>query len=90
MLDTDKARINKEKAEKKQVEIEAMRKQIDERTSKVEKELSTVVPRMEAAKKAISSISSKSLAQLKALKAPHPKLKTALKLSAIIYYKVAH
>ena len=89
MLDTDKARINKEKAEKKQVEIEAMRKQIDERTSKVEKELSTVVPRMEAAKKAISSISSKSLAPLKALKAPNQKLKTALKLSAIIYYKVA-
>ena len=56
MVDTDKARISKEKAEKKQVEIEAMRKQIDERTSKVEYELSTVIPKMEAAKNAIGNI----------------------------------
>ena len=89
MADTDKARISKEKAEKKQVEIEAMRKQIDERTSKVEYELSTVVPKMEAAKNAIANMDKKSVAQLKALKIENPKTSRALKLSAIIYYKVA-
>ena len=89
MIDTDKARINKEKAEKKQIEIEAMRKQIDERTQKVEYELSTVVPKMEAAKNAIGNMSSKSVAALRALNKATDNTRTALKLSAIIFYKKA-
>ena len=89
MVDTDKARINKEKAEKKQVEIEAMRKEIDAKTAEVEYNLSTVVPKMEAAKNAVANMSQKQVAALKALKVENPKFKIALKLSAIIYYKVS-
>ena len=89
MEDQEKARINKEKAEKKQVEIEAMKKQIDERAEKVNYELSTVLPKMEAAKNAIGNMSPKSVAALKALKKETENTRTALKLSAIIYLKVA-
>ena len=89
MADTDKARINKEKAEKKQVEIETMRKEIDTRSSEVEKNLSTVVPKMEKAKKAIGNISQKSIAALKALRVENPTLSLPLKLSAIIYNKIS-
>ena len=35
MKDTEKARLNKEKGEKKQVETETMKKQIDERVSRI-------------------------------------------------------
>ena len=89
MEDQNKATISKEKAEKKQVEIEAMKKQIDERASKVEYELSTVLPKMEAAKNAIGNMSPKSVAALKALRKETENTRTALKLSAIIYLKVA-
>ena len=89
MEDTEKARKNKEKAEKKQEEIEAMKKKIDERAQKVNYELSTVVPKMEAAKQAIGNMSPKSVAALKALKKETENTKTALKLTAIIYLKLA-
>ena len=89
MEDTEKARLNKEKAEKKQVEIEEMKKKIDERAEKVNYELSTVVPKMEAAKQAIGNMSPKSVAALKALKKETENTKTALKLTAIIYLKLA-
>ena len=89
MEDQNKATISKEKAEKKKVEIEAMKKQIDERASKVEYELSTVLPKMEAAKNAIGNMSPKSVAALKALRKETENTRTALKLSAIIYLKVA-
>ena len=89
MEDQEKARVNKEKAEKKQEEIEKMKVQIDERAKKVNYELSTVVPKMEAAKAAIGNMSPKSVAALKALKKETENTRTALKLSAIIYLKVA-
>ena len=89
MEDQEKARINKDKAEKKQEEIEKMKVQIDERAEKVNYELSTVVPKMEAAKAAIGNMSPKSVAALKALKKETENTRTALKLSAIIYLKVA-
>ena len=44
---------------------------------------------MEAAKNAIGNMSPKSVAALKALKKETENTRTALKLSAIIYYKVA-
>ena len=89
MKDTEKANESKDKAEKKSVEIDAMKKQINERASKVEYELSTVLPKMEAAKKAIGNMSPKSVAALKALKKETENTRTALKLTAIIYLKVA-
>ena len=89
MEDTQKANESKDKAEKKSVEIDAMKKQINERASKVEYELSTVLPKMEAAKKAIGNMSPKSVAALKALKKETENTRTALKLTAIIYLKVA-
>ena len=89
MEDTAKASQNKEKAEKKQKEIEEMKKKIDERAEKVNYELSTVVPKMEAAKQAIGNMSPKSVAALKALKKETENTKTALKLTAIIYLKLA-
>ena len=87
--DQQKATKNKEEAEKKQVEIEEMKKNIDERAAKVNYELSTVVPKMEAAKQAIGNMSPKSVAALKALKKETENTKTALKLTAIIYLKLA-
>ena len=89
MEDTEKARVSKDKAEKKSVEIDAMKKQINERATKVEYELSTVLPKMEAAKKAIGNMSPKSVAALKALKKETENTRTALKLTAIIDLKVA-
>jgi len=87
--DQQKAAKNKEEAEKKQAEIEVMKKNIDERAAKVNYELSTVVPKMEAAKQAIGNMSPKSVAALKALKKETENTKTALKLTAIIYLKLA-
>ena len=89
MEDQAKASQNKEKAEKKQVEIKAKQKEIDERAEKVNYELSTVLPKMEAAKQAIGNMSPKSVAALKALKKETENTKTALKLTAIIYLKLA-
>ena len=89
MEDTEKARQNKEKAEKKQVQIEATKKEIDERTKIVNDELSTVVPKMEAAKQAIGNMSKKSVAALRALNKETENTRTALRLTAIIYYKLA-
>jgi len=47
MEDQEKARISKDEADKKQIEIEKMKVQIDERAEKVNYELSTVIPKME-------------------------------------------
>ena len=85
MEDTEKARQNKEKAEIKQKQIEATKKEIDERTKKVNDELSTVVPKMEAAKQAIGNMSKKSVAALKALKIVKDTIKFPLRLTAMIY-----
>ena len=89
MEDTEKARQNKEKAEKKQQQIEATKKEIDERTKKVNDELSTVIPKMEAAKQAIGNMSKKSVAALRALNKEMEKTKVPLRLTAIIYKKLA-
>ena len=89
MEDTEKARQSKEKAEAKQKQIEATKKEIDERTKKVNDELSTVLPKMEAAKQAIGNMSSKSVSALRALQKENPNTKTALKLTAIIYIKLS-
>ena len=91
MEDTEKANKNKEKAEKKQKEIEATKKEIDERTKKVNDELSTVVPKMEAAKQAIGNMDKKSIANLRAVKILTDKnkhIELPLKLVAIIYCKL--
>ena len=55
------------------------KKEIDERTKKVNDELSTVLPKMEAAKQAIGNMSSKSVSALRALQKENPNTKTALK-----------
>ena len=89
MEDQEKASQNKQKAEAKQVQIEETKKEIDERTKKVNDELSTVVPKMEAAKQAIGNIDKKKVAALKALKTVKDYLKVPLKLAAIIYMKFA-
>ena len=89
MEDTEKANKNKEKAEKKQKEIEATKKIIDEKTKEVNDELSTVVPKMEAAKQAIGNMSKKSIATLRAMKKETENTRVALKLIGIIYKKLA-
>ena len=85
MEDNEKASKSKEKAEKQKIEIENMQKSIDERTKKVEYELSTVVPKMEAARAAIGNLTPKSVAVLKGLKKETENTRTPLKLSAILY-----
>ena len=85
MEDTEKARTRKEQAEKQKVKIEEMKEQIEKRTKTVEYELSTVLPKMEAAKAAIGNMPPKSVAALKGLKKETENTRTALKLSAIIY-----
>ena len=89
MEDTEKARVSKEKAEKQRIKVEEMKSQIEERQKKVEYELSTVVPKMEAAKAAIGNMSPKSVAALKGLRKETENTRTALKLTAIIYLSVS-
>ena len=89
MEDTEKARVSKEKAEKQRIKVEEMKSQIEERQKKVEYELSTVVPKMEAAKAAIGNMSPKSVAALKGLRKETENTRTALKLTAIIYLAVS-
>ena len=88
MEDTEKARQNKEKAENKQKQIEETKKEIDERTKKVNDELSTVLPKMEAAKQAVGNMSKKNFATLKSLKKVGDTIKFPLKLIAMIYTKL--
>ena len=83
--DKDKANQSKKKAEIKQKQIEETKKGIDEKTKKVNDELSTVVPKMEAAKQAIGNMSKKNIATLKSLKVVKDTLKLPLRLIAIIY-----
>ena len=83
--DTEKSNKSKEKAEIKKKQIEETKKKIDERTNKVNEELSTVVPKMEAAKQAIGNMSKKNIATLKSLKVVKNTLKLPLRLIAMIY-----
>ena len=83
--DTEKSNKSKEKAEIKKKQIEETKKEIDERTNKVNEELSTVVPKMEAAKQAIGNMSKKNIATLKSLKVVKNTLKLPLRLIAMIY-----
>ena len=85
MEDKNKANQSKKKAEIKQKQIEETKKGIDEKTKKVNDELSTVVPKMEAAKQAIGNMSKKNIATLKSLKVVKDTLKLPLRLIAIIY-----
>ena len=85
MEDTEKARLSKEQAEKQKVKISEMKEQIEKRTQTVEYELSTVLPKMEAAKAAIGNMPPKSVAALKGLRKETENTRTALKCSAIIY-----
>ena len=85
VADTEKANKSKEKAEIKKKQIEETKKEIDERTNKVNEELSTVVPKMEAAKQAIGNMSKKNIATLKSLKVVKNTLKLPLRLIAMIY-----
>ena len=85
VADTEKANKSKEKAEIKKKQIEETKKKIDERTNKVNEELSTVVPKMEAAKQAIGNMSKKNIATLKSLKVVKNTLKLPLRLIAMIY-----
>ena len=85
LADTEKANKSKEKAEIKKKQIEETKKEIDERTNKVNEELSTVVPKMEAAKQAIGNMSKKNIATLKSLKVVKNTLKLPLRLIAMIY-----
>ena len=89
MDDKEKARQSKEKAETQRIKVEEMKSQIAERQKKVEYELSTVVPKMEAAKAAIGNMSPKSVAALKGLRKETENTRTALKLTAIIYLSVS-
>jgi len=74
---------------RKRLKVEEMKSQIAERQKKVEYELSTVVPKMEAAKAAIGNMSPKSVAALKGLRKETENTRTALKLTAIIYLSVS-
>ena len=85
VADKEKANKSKEKAEIKKKQIEETKKEIDERTNKVNEELSTVVPKMEAAKQAIGNMSKKNIATLKSLKVVKNTLKLPLRLIAMIY-----